>query len=355
MKNTNTSWSDKSDIKYPLAVVIGRFQPFHNGHLALIKKASQIGDQVLVLLGSAHAAPNIKNPFTFLEREQMIYDACEDEGIKTVRIEPITDNLYSDNDWIKQIQAKIDKFKEFTKGDDGVVIVGHHKDDSSYYLDIFPNFDLIKVPTTEIELDSTTIRSMFFGNSMIPMQVLPRAVEVFLFDYMRKNKKHSDIAEEYKFIQEYKTKFANAPFAPTFVTTDAVVLNNGYILLVKRRMAPGKGLWALPGGFLNQNERIVDGTIRELQEETRIKVSADILYRSIRDTHVFDAPGRSLRGRTITHASLIQLYESKLPGVRGSDDAERAKWFSINDLYKMQEKMYEDHFSIATYFINKAE
>ena len=127
------------------------------------------------------------------------------------------------------------------------------------------------------------------------------------------------------------------------------------ILLVKRRMAPGKGLWALPGGFLGANERLEDSMLRELEEETRIKVSKDLLRASIKGNHVFDHPARSTRGRTITHAYLIVLNELKNPRVRGSDDAERAKWVPISEFYGMSEEMFEDHYSIGSYMINRAD
>ena len=95
--------------------------------------------------------------------------------------------------------------------------------------------------------------------------------------------------------------------------------------------------------------------IRELIEETRIKIDHRILRANIRNVQVFDAPDRSLRGRTITHAGLIVLNEPKLPQVRGSDDAEKAKWIPISQLYTndMRMKMYEDHWSIASYMINR--
>ena len=60
------------------------------------------------------------------------------------------------------------------------------------------------------------------------------------------------LVEEQAYIKRYKDIWADAPYAPTFVTTDAVVIQSGHVLLVKRRTAPGKGLWALPGGFLKE-------------------------------------------------------------------------------------------------------
>jgi bifunctional NMN adenylyltransferase/nudix hydrolase len=78
-------------------------------------------------------------------------------------------------------------------------------------------------------------------------------------------------------IEKYKESWKAAPFPPTFVTVDAVVVQSGHVLLVKRKAMPGAGLWALPGGFLNQEETLLDGAIRELKEETKIKVPVPVL------------------------------------------------------------------------------
>ena len=113
---------------------------------------------------------------------------------------------------------------------------------------------------------------------------------------------------------------------------------------------PGKGLWALPGGFLNQEETMLDGAIRELKEETKIKVPVPVLKGSIKGSKTFDAPNRSSRGRTITQAFFIDLGVGELPKVKGSDDAEKAFWVPFNQV--KQEKMFEDHFHIIDNFIN---
>jgi bifunctional NMN adenylyltransferase/nudix hydrolase len=154
-------------------------------------------------------------------------------------------------------------------------------------------------------------------------------------------------------VKKYKEAWKAAPFPPTFMTVDAVVVQSGHILLVKRGDMPGKGLWALPGGFLNQEETMLDGAIRELKEETKIKVPVPVLKGSIKESKTFDAPNRSSRGRTITQAFLIDLGVGELPKVKGSDDAEKAFWVPFNQV--KQEKMFEDHHAIIDYFLNIGE
>ena len=123
------------------------------------------------------------------------------------------------------------------------------------------------------------------------------------------------------------------------------------MLLVKRKHAPGIGLWALPGGFLQPDETRVYGMLRELKEETKIKVPGPVLMGSIKSQKTFDHPHRSTRGRTITTAFFIDLgFSEKLPKVHGSDDAEKAVWVPFKDVDRT--KMMEDHFHIIDTFIS---
>ncbi len=177
-----------------------------------------------------------------------------------------------------------------------------------------------------------------------------------IFNFMinwRETETFEYLQGEYSFYESYKAAWESAPYAPTFVTVDGVVVQSGHILLVRRRAFPGKGLWALPGGFLNQNESVADGVIRELREETRLKVPVPVLKGSIKSTKVFDHPNRSLRGRTITHAHLIELNPGPLPPVKGGDDADKARWFPLEEVLQMESQLFEDHYSIINYFVGR--
>ena len=98
-----------------------------------------------------------------------------------------------------------------------------------------------------------------------------------------------------------RRSWARAPYPPTFVTVDSVVIHSGHILLVRRRSHPGRGCGRCRAVLSIRTERIRDAAIRELREETRLKVPAPVLAGSIRSSVVFDHPHRSLRGRTITY------------------------------------------------------
>ena len=146
--------------------------------------------------------------------------------------------------------------------------------------------------------------------------------------------------------------YLSSPFPPVFVTADAVVTCSGHVLVVTRGGNPGKGLLALPGGFVRSNERIKDAAVRELKEETRIKVDKPVLKRAIVDSEVFDYPARSERGRTVTHAFHIKL-EGKLPEVKltGADDAVKCQWMPFVEVMRRADEFFEDHIHIVNNFI----
>lgn len=332
--------------QYKLAVVIGRFQPFHTQHAELISKATTLADNVIVLVGGAEKPRTPKNPFTVEERREMIlqwsYSHQVDENWRqldndysgVLHVEGIRDFLYSDQTWAENVQRIVKEplFEGVTFDDSDIVVVGCNKDESSFYLKMFPQWALHEEPYTE-HIDATQIRELLYDDrsldflrSAVPANVLD-ALEAF-----KETPEFAGIVQERNIVAKYRKAWEAAPYAPTFVTTDAVVIQSGHILLVTRGGQPGRGLRALPGGFLEQNERVIDGVIRELREETKIKVAAPILRGSIRETVVFDAPNRSSRGRTITHASLILLPDGPLPKVKGSDDAVKAAWYPLGNL-----------------------
>ena len=111
------------------------------------------------------------------------------------------------------------------------------------------------------------------------------------------------------------------------VTADCVVMTkeaNPHVLLIERGFDPFKGRWAFPGGFMNMDETAEQCAIRELEEETGLKVS------SIRQIGAYSKVDRDPRGRTITVAYLATV---DVPAeVCGQDDAARTEWFPIDAL-----------------------
>lgn len=335
--------------KYDTLVFIGRFQPLHNAHLEIIKRATALTDQLVIVCGSSFQPRTYKNPFTSFERELMIKEAARNLSLR-VYIEHNTDTIYNDQAWAVRVQGIVSKYRVL--GGAGVGIIGHKKDESSFYLDMFPQWKLEEVPMYE-PLDATSIRDLYFRRD-VNLNFLKSVVPATTLDFLetfRVTPEYEQIIREREFIASYKKQYESLPYPPIFVTADAVVIQSGHVLMIKRRSEPGRGLWALPGGFVNANtdKSVEDAAIRELREETGIKVPAPVLRGSIVRGRVFDAVNRSARGRTITHAFHIQLPDGDLPKVKGSDDAEKARWVPIAEV--RSEECFEDHYEIIQHFL----
>lgn len=91
------------------ALVIGRFQPLHNGHLEVIRKVASECDRVIIGIGSAQLSHNAENPFTAGERYLMISETLKAEGILNASIVPIEDlNRYSV--WVSHVVSMCPPF-----------------------------------------------------------------------------------------------------------------------------------------------------------------------------------------------------------------------------------------------------
>ena len=82
---------------------IGRFQPFHNGHLEALKYLCKMGE-VIVAVGSAQHAGSFRNPFAFKERELMIRAAVQEAGLEILDVVPVKD-IYNHQRWAEHVQA----------------------------------------------------------------------------------------------------------------------------------------------------------------------------------------------------------------------------------------------------------
>ncbi|HYD75016.1 NUDIX domain-containing protein [Ramlibacter sp.] len=148
-----------------------------------------------------------------------------------------------------------------------------------------------------------------------------------------------------------KQAWSVAPYPVVLVTVDAVVLAGDHVLLVRRGRSPGRGLQALPGGFLDPRETVLQAAVRELLEETGLPFTPRELVRRLGEVKVFDHPQRSQRGRIVTHAHRFDLGVSSPPPVQGGDDAAAAHWIPVAQLVAMETQFHDDHFHILDSFL----
>jgi bifunctional NMN adenylyltransferase/nudix hydrolase len=349
--------------KYDVLVFIGRFQPFHNGHKAVIDRALELADNVLVLVGSANRSRNMRNPFTAQERKLMIRysytpeyenDSVLNERMNRLHLVSLNDVMYNDERWIEQVQRVTQKkildiinsespnVHLHGLNDARIGLIGCQKDGTSYYLKLFPTWESEGIPHID-NINSTDIRKLYFeGNDEYKDNVPDGTVE-FLEKFRESEVVYNGLVESKKYLEEYREIVHKYPRIEH--TVDAVVVQSGHVLLVRRRAEPGRGQWAIPGGFIRPDERLRDAMLRELREETKIKVPEPVLRGNIVKSDTYDDPNRSSRGRIITQAYLIKLpYQTELPKVKGSDDADKAKWVPLASL--RGEDLFEDHYFI---------
>lgn len=353
---------EKNSGRFDLLVFVGRFQPFHVEHKRTIDEALKRADNVLILVGSSGKARTTRNPFTYEERVQMISNCYSDDLIvgskRRIHFQPLYDKTYNDSAWVKQVQDVVKKtaleiankggFPNHGTADIKIGLIGASKDHTSYYLSLFPQWGSVDVGIVN-ELHATYIREGYlegrFQKHEIITNEVPTAVAKFLFDEFLYTDDYMNLRRELEHVRDYKKQWEAAPYPVKHVTCDVVIEQSGHVLLIRRRAVPGLRLWAMPGGHLEIHETLEDGCIRELMEETKIKVPEKVLRGNIVARQVFDDPHRSQIGRVITYAIHIKLPDDKeLPKVKGSDDADKAKWVPISEL--REDQLFDDHYHI---------
>jgi len=328
-----------------IGVFIGRFQPVHNIHSKIINYSLSKYDKTVIIIGSSEASFSLRNPFSDDFRKHMITGCIEDKRASTFSIRFLKDSNYNFNQWLKDVHNIVEDEK-LTKNDE-IFLIGHYKDSGSYWLNHFPQWNLDKIDF-EDKLSSTQIRENLF--SWCPTDwkdYVPESTIKVINDWKSSRNDLFELAKnELQFITDYKNKWSNAPFPPTFVTVDSIVLCKGHVVIIKRGRNPGKGQYAMPGGFINQNESLKDAAIRELKEETKIDVAKPILENSLKQVKVFDYPYRDPRGRIITHVHQFELNLKELPNIKAADDANDVKWMSFGDIDLGYSHFYSDHYQI---------
>ena len=337
-----------------VAVLVGRFQPFHLAHAVLLRRALALARRCVVVIGSAHQARTPGKPFTWSERAEMIRLALGEADRARVRCLPLRDH-HDDRRWQDALRQAVAQAADVALP--SVVLVGHVKDATRAYLRDFPGWPLVSVDRVP-GVDGSRLCDALFAAApgeteaaLAPIvDLVPPSTTAFLRAWLQLPFA-AELAAEWRMLQAYKAAWRSAPYPPVFVTVDAVVRCAGHVLLIRRGQAPGRGLHAAPGGFIEARETAYQSTLRELAEETHLKLPDDTMRLCLRATAVFDQPDRSQRGRTITHAFYFDLGEREWPEVRADDDAMAVEWVPIERLAALEDHFHDDHFQMLDHFL----
>ena len=145
---------------------IGRFQPFHKGHLQDIKEALKEVDELIIAIGSSQFSHTEENPFSVEERIEMIEDTLIANDISDYTIFPIPD-IGNDNKWVEHIELIVPQFD--------VVFTGNELTEKLFRE---KKYKVIKVKIME-GINGTTIRDKIVKNESW-QELVPKEVSDFI-------------------------------------------------------------------------------------------------------------------------------------------------------------------------------
>ncbi len=172
-------------------VFIGRFQPFHLAHMQTIEIALQQSHYVVLALGSAQMERNIKNPFLAVEREQMILSNFSPDEQKRIRFVHVVD-VYNDEKWVKQVKSLVNGVIE---PNSKVGLIGHFKDESSYYLRLFPEWIMVELDSLKDSISATPMREAYYRGE-IQTEFFPVGTIKFL-DEFKETEVYAELQRKY--------------------------------------------------------------------------------------------------------------------------------------------------------------
>ena len=310
-------------------VFIGRFQPLHLGHCSVLEQAAQQVDTLIILVGSANRARSLTNPWTYEERARNISDTL---ALPNIVLAPLNDYRYDDSTWLSDVEYTVRAVIRGTgqyERNVTITLFGHGKEGNDY-LKWFPLWEYINLDS-KVDISATQVRQ-------------------FMLEYTPE-KVPTSVVEDAEYFAREKELFANYPYPGTlnFNCADAVLVWEDSVLLIKRKSAPGRGNWALPGGFKNSNETFLDCAIRERIEETEINLTAEVLLSTVEETKLFDSPtrGRGIPRNTVAVLmDLCALSMDEAPSVTARDDASEVAWVAFSELGSGEYVLHDDHLDI---------
>ena len=372
-----------------LGVFIGRFHPFHVGHEHVVRRALEVCDNLMIVVGSANMPRGLSNMFTEDERKEMIEACLSDSERSRVHIVSLEDSINGNSEWVSNVEAFASSMVSrlySDKSDVKVSLIGHEKDASSYYLKLFPRWERIEVEAFDMEgcvLSATQIREKLVGSisfwnqhlenassklkaneftanapeimrgiAMSWLDSRPQELSDAVIGYLRhyvQSDKFDIPCKEAAYVAHFRYPWRHSPYQPIFVTADPVVFHKGQVLMIKRADHPGRGQWALPGGFVEADEYIYEGSLRELSEETKLGLSEEELHEMRFHHHCYEDPKRSIRGRVITHTFGFQIPDSfERPSSEINDESLALAWVKVEDLKRNE--CFEDHYKIVQHY-----
>jgi bifunctional NMN adenylyltransferase/nudix hydrolase len=291
------------------AVLIGRFQPPHRAHLAIMQEALERRLELVIVLGSARSARTVRNPLSNAERADLLRAMLKAAGadLGRVRIEAVPDAFYNLPLWVRTVRQTVNA--------PGAVLLGFEKDASSFYLKLFPEWTA-RPPAFASDLSATDTRAALYAGdwATVAGHVTPEVLASL--------KAFAQTPEFAELVADREAIRVLAESGP-LRTVGTLLVADGQMLLQPRPERPGLGLWAIP------EAASLEDALRSVLSE----VPADL--QRVRGRLLNNAqrtPGLDWQ----TRAEVYRLPEL-LPAHSG------AQWLSQNAIYSQPETFFADH------------
>lgn len=346
------------------AVFIGRMRPVHLAHMKIIEEALEKAEKLIILVGSANRPRSFMISAFDYEEVLAMLTILYRHHIANGRliVMPLDDFIYDHDGWQMNATQVVDKVIRETMALEGrravdpktlrVGLAGFGKDASSYYLNMFPEWESIQVGKQFSLLSATDVRNAYFQR--IP-QLSDFALDPRVIEYLR-SFMHTDefayVVREREAIDANIRQYGRGPFS----ASDAVITWRDHVLLINRNGKVGFGLDAFPGGMLDYGETTLQCALRELNEETRILslnpgfekelMRNQIAYR------LFDDPHRDPRGHYMSHAyhfAMPDEFDFSSLGMQPKSDARAVRMVPIADWG--HKKAFLDHYAVLRCFL----
>lgn len=311
------------------ALLAGRYQPFHLGHLSVAEDILQEPDvdKLIIGIGSAQYSHNEKNPFTADERERMIRRSLHPEKpYEMIKIDDTHDN----STWISHVEKSCPAFDIVYTGNP---LVKQLFEGRGYE---------VRPPSLRYVISATDIRKMMMLGDEWKKHVPQGTVDVI------------DEIDGVRRVRETIVKYPRP-----ILVTDLVINYNNHpeksgIVLIKRKDEPFINFWALPGGhFMPGKELIETAAVREAKEETSLCIERT----SLNLLGVYSEPGRDPRGNYVSIAYYTTPYGVRRGVLKAGDDAKEIGVFNREELPRLafdHNNMLDDYFRMRDEDLNRS-
>lgn len=356
--------------QYQYGILPGRFQIIKNSTLDAALSLLSKCEQVIIIIGSSNQSRDTRNPFSGSDRIEMWLSVIPQDV--SDRFHFITqEDVGNRAKWTSQVEQKVHDL--ITKIGDNpeksdVAIFGQASHPSNYYLDDFKHWPLEEIADVD-DISASELRKEYFSieddrqanewfkkiKTIVPEPMITSLIEFRNSDHYQRLSEEASRAEYAMkpFSVRTEPNGPGLPYPITIVTTEAVIVQGNRILLQRRKQYPGKGLWALVGGVIDENMSAVESALKHLVKKTSIDLTITELRRSVTETWIKDDPKRSAYGRRLSIPVLIRLdpiprgktpserrKSVALPRVRASEDTH---WFTFQEVREIRDQIMEDH------------